>query len=670
MQSKQSHSLLAVTSAALAVSILVASSALAQALPQPLIEVARKAVVGNPEIQAKWREFTAAGHEHEFARSGQRPRLDLIASAGRQWTNNRPDLSTNLDYYRNGQGVTLTQMLFDGFYTRNEISRLGYAKLVRYYELLESSENITLEAMRAYADVAKQLELVEAAKANYIEHKLITQLIEERTSAGVSRGVDLEQATGRLALAESNLITEISNLHDVSARYLRVVGERPGDNVPPLPERLKLRGLPASGTQAMNEGLPSSPTINAAYENVRSAKAQVESNKSGYYPRLDFRAGQNWSNNYAGTAGSWTDAYAELALNYNLYRGGADMAREKQAIELRYQARDLQEKACRDVRQNLIIAYNDLTRLLDQLNFLDQHRLSTEKARQAYRQQFEIGQRTLLDMLNTQNEYFEASRAYTSARYNQIMAQARTLAGMGRLTATLGVTRPDQPTASDAGQDRGELPPDELCPFEAPPVRTVAQLVGPMPAPVAKPAPAVEKPCDSSYLVLLPDPDGKVGTVTLKGPKGEKVLTEVNAAAALDGCGNVYKVSKEQIQRDFGQAIAAQPAPPEQFMLYFENGKEVLTKASEGELPRVMERVRARQTADMSVTGHTDTVGSFKSNDALGLRRANVVAKQMRALGMPNLAMTVESLGERNLLIPTPDNTPEPRNRRVEITVR
>jgi adhesin transport system outer membrane protein len=250
------------------------------------------------------------------------------------------------------------------------------------------------------------------------------------------------------------------------------------------------------------------------------------------------------------------------------------------------------------------------------------------------------------------------------------MAQARTLAGMGRLTATLGVTRPDQPTASDAGQDRGELPPDELCPFEAPPVRTVAQLVGPMPAPVAKLAPAVEKPCDSSYLVLLPDPDGKIGTVTLKGPKGEKVLTEANAAAALDGCGNVYKVSKEQIQRDFGQAIAALPAPPEQFMLYFENGKEVLTKASEGELPRVMERVRARQTADMSVTGHTDTVGSFKSNDALGLRRANVVAKQMRALGMPNLAMTVESLGERNLLIPTPDNTPEPRNRRVEITVR
>ncbi|MEY3381649.1 MAG: hypothetical protein RL468_2247, partial [Pseudomonadota bacterium] len=595
-------------------------SALAQALPQPLIEVARKAVVGNPEIQAKWREFTAAGHEHEFARSGQRPRLDLIASAGRQWTNNRPDLSTNLDYYRNGQGVTLTQMLFDGFYTRNEISRLGYAKLVRYYELLESSENITLEAMRAYADVAKQLELVEAAKANYIEHKLITQLIEERTSAGVSRGVDLEQATGRLALAESNLITEISNLHDVSARYLRVVGERPGDNVPPLPERLKLRGLPASSTQAMNEGLPSSPTINAAYENVRSAKAQVESNKSGYYPRLDFRAGQNWSNNYAGTAGSWTDAYAELALNYNLYRGGADMAREKQAIELRYQARDLQEKACRDVRQNLIIAYNDLTRLLDQLNFLDQHRLSTEKARQAYRQQFEIGQRTLLDMLNTQNEYFEASRAYTNARYNQIMAQARTLAGMGRLTATLGVTRPDQPTANDAGQDRGELPPDELCPFEAP--RLMAIDKAKMVADVLPYRPRSEP-------------------VAVAAPAPAPVPVPVIPAKSTFASDALFDFDKSELKAEGKKAL-----------------DELIGKIKSVDLQLAI------------AVGHTDSVGSEAYNLALSTRRAESVKSYMVSQGLPANKITTVGKGESQPVASNDTAQGRAKNRRVDIEVQ
>ncbi len=655
--------------------LLAVSGALAAAqnLPQPLIEVARKAVVGNPEIQAKWREFTAAGHEHEFAKSGRRPQVDLIATTGRQWRD-RPDTGY-VDYSRSGSGITLTQMLFDGFYTRNEVSRLGFAKLVRYYELLESSENISLEALRAYADVAKQFELVEAAKSNYIEHKLITQLIEERTAAGVSRGVDLEQATGRLALAESNLITEISNLHDVSARYLRVIGEKPAANVPPLPEKIKLKGLPSSGLQAMGEGLPGSPTINAAFENVRSAKAQVESRKAGYYPRLDFRAGQTFDNNYQGIIGNARDAYVELAMNYNLYRGGADMAREKQAIELSYQARDLQEKACRDVRQTLAIAYNDLVRLADHLNFLDQHRLSTEKARQAYRQQFEIGQRTLLDMLNTQNEYFEATRAYTTARYNHIVAQARTLASMGRLTSTLGVTRGDQPTASDAGQDRGELPPEQLCPFDLPPILTLDKAkmvaeVAPMRPRQDRPA---EDPCarlSGSYVVLQADPSGKVGKVMVQNKTSNRELNQADTALMIDSDCPAIPVSKGKLDNDFGKAMAARPVLPEQFMLYFENNSDKLTKSSQGELPRVLDKVRTHKAPDMAITGHTDTVGSLPSNDALGLRRANTVAQQMRALGLPNLALTVESLGERNLLIPTPDNTPEPRNRRVEITVR
>ena len=122
------------------------------------------------------------------------------------------------------------------------------------------------------------------------------------------------------------------------------------------------------------------------------------------------------------------------------------------------------------MRQTLAIAYNDVVRLNEQMGYLDQHRLSTEVAREAYRQQFDIGQRTLLDLLDTQNEYFEASRAYINAQYNEFLAQARTLASMGRLTESLAVSRPDQPTLQDLGQDRGLLPPEELCPFETPAV--------------------------------------------------------------------------------------------------------------------------------------------------------------------------------------------------------
>ena len=165
-------------------------------------------------------------------------------------------------------------------------------------------------------------------------------------------------------------------------------------------------------------------------------------------------------------------------------------------MELHKQARDLLEKACRDARQTLAIAFNDGVRLREQLSYLNQHRLSTEVAREAYRQQFDIGQRSLLDLLDTQNEYFEASRAYINAQNNGFVAQARTLAAMGRLTAALGVSRPNQPSAADAGQDRGELPPEELCPFDTPSLlevdkaKAVAEaLVRARPAPPAAPLP-------------------------------------------------------------------------------------------------------------------------------------------------------------------------------------
>ena len=168
-------------------------------------------------------------------------------------------------------------------------------------------------------------------------------------------------------------------------------------------------------------------------------------------------------------------------------------AREVQAAEFHNEARNLQEKACRDARQTLAIAFNDVVRLKEQLGYLDQHRLSTEKAREAYRQQFDIGQRTLLDLLDTQNEYFEAGRAYTNAYYNEFVAQARTLATMGKLVPALQVQRADVPSAKDAGQDRDGMDPAELCPFDTPVLLTVDKAKAVADAP-QRPRPAAAAP--------------------------------------------------------------------------------------------------------------------------------------------------------------------------------
>lgn len=173
-----------------------------------------------------------------------------------------------------------------------------------------------------------------------------------------------------------------------------------------------------------------------------------------------------------------------------------------------------------------------------------------------------------------------------------------------------------------------------------------------------------------SYVALLRSPDGSLGSVVVRSAQGEQVLSQAFKAAALDGNKEPYFVTQEQLQRDFGAALAARPPLPEQFLLYFETGGAELTAPSKALLPKILERARARTALDLSVIGHSDTVGKADANEALALKRASVMAEQLRQLGLQNATLTVESHGERNLLVATPDETPEPLNRRVEITLR
>jgi len=645
----------------LMLALMTSWGAQAQALPETLVKAARQAVLTNPDVQARWNGFKAASNAQDMARAGFLPQLDLKASTGSE---SRTSPSTDYGRYSiSTTELTLNQMLFDGMFTANETKRLGYAKLTSYYELAEISETTAMEAVRAYVDVARYRELVDAATQNFIEHKQAAQLVGERSTAGVGRGADVEQANGRLALAESSLLTELTSLHDASARYLRVIGVKPPANLPSLPEPFVLGKMPSSTDALLQEGLPGSPTLNAALENARTYKQAVATKQAAFMPRLDFRAYLTRDKNLSGIVGNTDVNGMELVLNDNLYRGGADSARKRQAVDQQAQARELQEKACRDVRQSLTIAYSDMRRLSEQQRYMDLHRLATEKSLQAYRQQFDIGQRTLLDLLDSQNEYFEASRSYINARHNQAAAQARTLAGMGQLVTALGAKRTDVPEAEAAGQDRGRMDTSELCPFEM----TEVDSVDAIKARFTTAAAPVKTP--GSYVVLIPSPDGSIGRVTVQGKQGAQVLNKSGQAVALDG-GASFEVDKQKMQQDFGAAIAAQPPLPEQFVLYFNRGGTQLTKESQAVLPQMLARAKERKSLEVWLVGHTDTIGNAKRNDALGLKRAQAIAKQFKKLGLKDMTMTVESYGESNPQVATPDETDEPRNRRGEVTLR
>ena len=170
-----------------------------------------------------------------------------------------------------------------------------------------------------------------------------------------------------------------------------------------------------------------------------------------------------------------------------------------------------------------------------------------------------------------------------------------------------------------------------------------------------------------SYVVLIPSPDGSVGEVVIKGEKGEQVLTQAGQAGSLDG--RALKIEDSQIKEDFGATMAALPKIPVRFLLYFRAGT-TLTTESESLIPKIIIEAKTRPAVDISVIGHTDTVFTDPYNMQLALKRANKVSELLNEKGLKANSLVIESHGKRNLLIQTPDNTWEPRNRRVEVSVR
>lgn len=183
--------------------------------------------------------------------------------------------------------------------------------------------------------------------------------------------------------------------------------------------------------------------------------------------------------------------------------------------------------------------------------------------------------------------------------------------------------------------------------------------------------PPPPRPASASYVVLLDNGDGTVGKVQVTGRKGVTSLEKARESTLVAQAGGPSFVATEaQIRQDFGAALAISPKKPETFRLYFQSNSTKLTPESERDLPKVIAEIESREVPDISVVGHTDTVGSVDQNYKFGLERARLVRGLLQSAKLTPGNVTVESHGKMNLLVPTADNITEPLNRRVEITVR
>jgi adhesin transport system outer membrane protein len=330
-------------------------------------------------------------------------------------------------------------MLFDGLATPNEVERQEARTDSRAYTVFGQSEITALDGVEAYIKVLRRQELLNLAKENLQRHQGTNDQIKLRSERGVGKRADVDQSMGRVALAEKNVLSEIGNLKDAETSFLRVIGILP-EGIQPI--QSPGTALPQSLDQAIEEALADHPILKSANSDIDSAFAQHATAMAPYFPRFDIETGVSHNYNLDGIRGTNSDMTAMLRMRYNIFNGGKDIARREQTAQLINQAKDIRDNTHRQVIESMRLSWVAHQTVKSQLEFFKQHVDSSEKTISAYQQQFNIGQRTLLDLLDTFNEAYIAKSSYINAKYDELFSQFRILASKGQLNKYLGTTLP------------------------------------------------------------------------------------------------------------------------------------------------------------------------------------------------------------------------------------
>jgi adhesin transport system outer membrane protein len=400
------------------------------------------ALENNPALARTYFDFAASRERVAVVEGELKPSLDIQAVRGRE---DRKTPTNDFGMYNKSDvRFTATQLLFDGFQTLDRVKAADFEARRDLQGHIRESESAALEVTKAYLSVALFQRLKDFADQNYYVHRQVESRVSDRVSGGVSAGVDLEQVTARLALAESNVLTEAANLHDTIAELQRLTGERVASGRLPFPVLLpELTG--GSRAEVLRRALDNSPRVRQSTEEMLAVSAERDAARGPFFPRIDLRYRNEQSTNLQDVRGDFDTEAIELVFNFNFYRGGADEAQRRERNHRYYAAMEARKQACWDTRREVLVAYNDAQVLERQIEFLSAQLASQRLARIAYEDEFDLGSRSLLDLLDSQNELFDTQRALIRAETGLISARATALAEAGSLLSSFGVsmTRPD-----------------------------------------------------------------------------------------------------------------------------------------------------------------------------------------------------------------------------------
>jgi outer membrane protein, adhesin transport system len=428
-----------VLSAAIA-TFLLSSSAYALTLREAVTE----ALTSNPEILQAAENREAIEFELRQARGLYLPTLDLESSIGirRLDSPGRRSLGTGGDdLYPRDVGLSLRQTLFDGGARRSEVERQAARVDGASFRVLERSEAIALAVTQEYLEILLQAEIIAAARENAGFHQQILGDIAQSVVGGALTEADRIQGQERLISANARLKEAGEELEAAKIRFQRLVGRPLG--TPKYPGSVA-KLLPRSVDAAVVMARQANPRIAASGADVDAADSLVRGSNAAFLPTLSLEGRARVGTDIDGSNGYTSDLEAKVVARWNLYRGGRDIAAKQERIRRAGEQRQVLAQVHREVEEAIRSAWDQRAKRAELAALLRDQAATNARLVSSYREQFRVGERSLLDVLGAQNTRFNAAVLAQTAAYASLFAEYKLLAATGMLAKTLSAATKEQ----------------------------------------------------------------------------------------------------------------------------------------------------------------------------------------------------------------------------------
>lgn len=391
----------------------------------------------NPVIQERLKNYNATKEDITSAKAGYYPKLDLTLGVGQEKTERTRgtlnDLDKTLSVYQNS--LAYTQNLFKGFETMHQVEQQEFRTLSSAYSYIEKVNDTAFELVNSYLQVMRQKELLDTAQENIGINEEIFKKVQKLYESGLTTLSEVNKIESSLALAKSNHVVQENTLMDVSYNLHKVLGryldakemQKPVLNI----------ALPANIEEAAQFAMQNNPSLLVGEFNIKQAQAAHHEKKSPFYPQVDIEISQSMNKNLSGIEGQDDRFRAMAYLRYNFFNGFADSAALQKSVSELHKEVEVKNSLRRDVIEGLNLSWAANEKLGDQLDHLSAYKNFALKTLTLYSKEYDLGRRSLLDLLSAQNDFIGAKSQIINTEYSMLYAKYRILDALGTLVPTV-----------------------------------------------------------------------------------------------------------------------------------------------------------------------------------------------------------------------------------------